>query len=87
MRIDKPKCPTCGLHPEGTVDTVHGVALLEEPDEDGYTSWANETRMNWNGQRTVCDAEGACLVRCEEGHEWYTKIDHNDQPNPMESDS
>lgn len=75
MTFDKPRCPKCGKPPEGTVDTLHGLARLTEPDEDGSFEYSGTTDVWWDEQRTIRDKKGRVLLMCEDTHEWFSKME------------
>ena len=75
--ITPERCPHCGELPRGTLEVVHGVALLEHSDEidDGY-EYAGETKMFWDDQQSVTDpGDNGIMMLCHEGHEWSAKVD------------
>lgn len=77
MKWDPQRCPECGKEPEGTVDVVHGLALIAPDGEGGY-QYAGETKIDWDTQRTVTDSDDPQdapreLLSCGE-HEWFAEV-------------
>lgn len=75
MRFDIPKCPTCGEPPEGTLESLTGLALLSRPDENSpeleYDGW---TEIYWDEQKTVTDEAGKLTLICPNGHDWKSAV-------------
>jgi hypothetical protein len=71
MRFTLDTCPICGLPPDGTLETVQGFALLQ-PKSDGSPGfeYAGETKIWWDEQHTVRDAQNCVTLICEKGHDW-----------------
>ena len=69
MRFDPWKCPTCGQPATGTVEVIHGVALLIFDDE-GNADYAGETKVDWSQQTSLHDARGQITLECLNGHQW-----------------
>jgi len=68
MKWDIEKCPTCGEEVSGTLETVHGQALVTKQD-DGSFEYSGQTRVFWDGQETL-QKDGKDVLMCENGHEW-----------------
>ena len=49
MRFDPWKCPECDQPATGTVEVIHGLALLLFDDE-GDADYAGETKVLWDSQ-------------------------------------
>jgi hypothetical protein len=81
MKIEPAKCPECGEPAEGTLETVTGKALLLKND-DGTYDYAGETKIWWDEQRTVRDAEGRATAICSAGHEWQVTITYEGEKPP-----
>jgi hypothetical protein len=69
MRFDPWQCPECGEPADGTVEVVHGKALLAF-DENGKAGYSGETKIWWDEQRPILDEGGKYTLICPEGHEW-----------------
>ena len=77
MKFDVPRCSVCGETAIGTLESVPGLALLVF-DQRGDAEYAGETRLDWNGQTTVCDGDGQVTLECPNGHQWPSHM--RDQP-------
>ena len=69
MRFSPWKCPECGQAPEGTLETVPGLALLVF-DASGQGQYAGETEIDWDAQATCEDEAGKVILECPNGHQW-----------------
>ena len=68
-----PRCPECGEPARGTVEMVHGVALVYADPATGQPRYAGETDIDWDSQQTVqCDGKPVWICAC--GHEWGVDI-------------
>jgi hypothetical protein len=75
MKIENPKCPTCGAVCVGTIERVTGVAcIVEDESEPGTFEYEGGTEIIWDSQKTVADNTGRVTVTCDNGHEWPTHI-------------
>ncbi len=82
MKIHRPKCPQCGEPPRGTVETVSGCALLNEyPEGSGFYDYDGETKIWWDEQKTITSPNGRARMICYSGHEWWSRIDWNAEPD------
>ena len=75
MRFDPWKCPECDQPATGTVEVIHGVALLLFDDE-GDANYAGETKVDWNSQVSLLDASGRLTLGCPNGHQWQATDDN-----------
>lgn len=75
LTFDPAKCPKCGAAPEGTIDQLKGLAVLDEPNEDGSFDYSGTTQVWWNDQCTITDKKGRVALMCENNHEWFAKKD------------
>jgi len=80
MRIEKSTCPECGEQLRGTIEIVHGVALIGI-NADGTAEYEGDTDMWWDEQIPVAgEATNTFRVICHNSHEWETRIDFEDEP-------
>ena len=70
MKYRPDKCPECGGEPVGTVEHVHGLALLLPNGQGGY-EYSGYTQVWWDDQKSVTDTVGRVLLQCAEEHQWY----------------
>ena len=49
MQFNPWKCPECDQAATGTVEVIHGLALLIF-DEQGNADYAGETKVDWDSQ-------------------------------------
>ncbi len=68
-----PTCPACGEMARGTLEVVHGVALVQLDAETGQITYAGETGMCWDSQTLVLRDDKPVWV-CGCGHEWTRDI-------------
>lgn len=73
-----------GLPIIGTLETMCGVALIDEIDETGEPVFSGETKIWWDEQKTV-ERDGKLVFVDEEGGEWIfdqlTKVEEGtDEP-------
>ncbi len=74
MRFNPTLCPKCQCVPQGTLETVPGVAsLFEVEGESGVFEYEGYTDMWWDGQTTIRDAAGLVTLTCGE-HEWKAEM-------------
>jgi len=77
------KCPECGEQVEECVDTV----MAHQPfkvGENGEIEW-ELSKPIWETSTGVTDSQGRELIRCSNGHEWFSRlegVDH-DRPRPV----
>lgn len=74
MKYTPWKCPACGEHADGTLETVTGKALLNF-DADGNAEYGGETEIFWDEQKTVRDEAGPVTLICANGHDWQAEQD------------
>ena len=73
MRFDKPNCPECGEQVYSILETLYASALITESVEaDGSFDYYGESKMHWDTQEPVEDADGITL-QCHNGHEWQSR--------------
>ncbi len=80
------KCPRCGNVPEGTLDTIPGVALVIEREEDSKLEWYGETRVCWDGQETEKDSYGLTYFWCGDCDRRFAVDISDDDDGNSESD-
>jgi len=80
MHIEQPMCPECGELVKGTVEVLSDMSLLLV-GEDGTAEYEGETKIWWDEQKAVLDADGRATLICENGHEWQSYLDHNEGPH------
>lgn len=71
-------CPKCNEPAHGIEEIIPGVALFGEPVSQGETiqvEYFGETEVDWDGQRSVIDANGCITLVCRNGHRWPAKCD------------
>ena len=71
MKWEQNTCPECGGEVSGTVETLTGVAGID-PDGAGGYQYGGWTEIDWDEQKTIT-REGKDQLRCEKGHEWFSK--------------
>lgn len=74
MKFEIPRCPTCGLLAEGTLDCVPGVAQMEF-DAVGNAEYSGQTIMWWDDQYTETDGDKNVTLLCEDGHRWQSLVE------------
>lgn len=85
MKFTPCNCLECGEPLMGTVETVPGVALMDQDqDEDGHFEYSGETKIFWEGQTTDVLDDGKWLVQCENGHEWAAEVEDGDGAGCLE---
>lgn len=75
MRFNSWKCPECDQAAIGTVEIIHGLALLMF-DENGDAEYAGETKVDWDSQVSRVDARGQVTLECPNGHQWQATADN-----------
>ena len=75
MRFNPWKCPECSQPAAGTVEIIHGLALLLF-DERGDADYAGETKVSWDSQTSLLDARGRITLKCRNGHQWQAIADN-----------
>ena len=75
MRFDPWKCPKCDQPAAGTVEVIHGLALLLF-DEQGDAAYAGETKVSWDSQHSLLDSRGQVTLQCSNGHQWQAMADN-----------
>ena len=75
MQFDPWKCPECDQPASGTVEVIHGVALLLFDDE-GRAEYAGETKVDWDSQTSLLDARGRVTLECPSGHQWQARANN-----------
>ncbi len=73
MKIEIPKCPTCGGPAIGTLETVQAIAKLGEIKEDGTCEYEGTTEILWDTQKTMLVLHTPVLV-CAQHHDWASTI-------------
>lgn len=73
MNLSTPTCPTCGQPAASTLETVYGRALLIR-NPDGSFDYEGETKIDWDTQETVTEADGSATLHCESRHAWQSSI-------------
>ena len=63
MIPEKFLCPECKAAPDGTAETIPGVALVNF-DENGVPYYGGETRVLWDGQTSDRNEAGHILFHC-----------------------
>jgi len=78
MRFNPFQCPECNEPARGTVEIIHGLALLIF-DEEGNADYEGETKVDWDSQTSLTDDRGRVTLECPSGHQWQASVD--DVPN------
>ena len=75
MRFTPWQCPECDEAARGTVEIIHGLALLIF-DEAGNADYEGETKIDWDQQTSLTDARGRVTLECSNGHQWQASADN-----------
>ena len=75
MRFNPFRCPECDETAKGTVEIIHGLALLVF-DEEGNADYEGETKVDWDSQASLLDARGQVTLECSSGHQWQAVSDN-----------
>lgn len=76
MKIQNPKCPTCGHVAKGILESLYclaGIACAE----DGTAEYAGESEVFWDSQTPV-DDPGGITLECVNDHRWTSPVDWAD---------
>ena len=73
MRFTLPNNPKTGKPAVGTCDTIPGVALVQF-NPDGSAGYVGETKVDWDGQRTVTDKNGRVQLIDQDGNTWFSEM-------------
>lgn len=74
MKFEPTLCPKCKGKPRGTCELVPGLALLMELEPGDY-DYEGYTKLNWDAQTTIEDADGLVTLVCVEcDGEWQAKM-------------
>lgn len=77
MTFSRPACPTCGRPASGTLERVYGWAGLIRKLPENTFEYDGETKIDWNGQRTVLDRNGFVTLHCDNNHTWKALRDEH----------
>lgn len=80
MRYHDLKCPECGQQASECVDNV----MAHQPftvTGDGDLDWGLSTPI-WETSTGTTDAQGRELIRCPDGHEWFSRVEGVDHDRP-----
>ena len=75
MQFNPLKCPECDQAAAGTVEVIHGLALLIFDEQDN-ADYAGETKVDWDSQVSLLDACGRVTLECPNGHQWQATADN-----------
>ena len=73
MRFTQPNNPKTGKAAIGTCDMIPGIALVQF-NEDGSADYVGETKVDWDGQRTITDKSGRVQLIDQDGSTWFSEM-------------